>query len=294
MLTFFPEHVTPDETALGNGVAFNPHGHGFAIVADGRIIVERDMNGRELIERFITAREEYPSGPALFHSRLATAGEITVANCHPFRVGGDANTVLAHNGIMPARVQPTKYDPRSDTRILAEDFLAGEPFGPLSTERARRRMQKWITGSNKVVILTVNPRYRRQAYVLHEDEGIWHRGIWYSNDDYRGLPYGHLRWTGTGCGACGAPSDPYSAGRVCGTCCSCLDCYELVDNCTCVVVGDDATYKPGHIVLGQAPQGSGFRRDAAADSIRPIGGPSIPTQFNPDAPMLPTLAEHDR
>ncbi|ALG06342.1 class II glutamine amidotransferase [Kibdelosporangium phytohabitans] len=233
MLTFFPENVMPDAQALINGAVINSDGHGFAIVADGRILVERDMGAQRLIEQFVAVRETYPDGPALFHSRIATAGEITVANCHPFRVGGDVSTVLAHNGTMPARVQPAKDDPRSDTRILAEDFLATEPFGPLGTRRARKRMEKWLSRRNKVVILTVDPRYDHQAYVLHEDAGVWDNGIWYSNKDYQRNLSTYGQWYDDVCPMCEVPPGPDEVDRVCRACGVCLVCYEWEDNCVC-------------------------------------------------------------
>lgn len=233
MLTFFPEYVLPDDEALTNGAAINADGHGFAIVTGRSLVIERDMNGERLIERFTAARRVHPSGPALFHSRTATAGSTGVANCHPFRVGGDAGTILAHNGILPSSVQPARRDKRSDTRIAAEDFLSNEPFGRLSTARARTRMERWLTDSNKVVILTVNPHYRRQAYVLNEHAGIWDSGIWYSNDDYRRPLHGYGQWDNEVCLVCDTYPESDNVDRVCQTCGTCLDCYESADNCVC-------------------------------------------------------------
>ncbi|MGW5105951.1 hypothetical protein [Nocardia sp. NPDC004123] len=42
----------------------------------------------------------------MFHSRFATHGFITNQNCHPFAIGGDERTVMAHNGVLPDIVQP--------------------------------------------------------------------------------------------------------------------------------------------------------------------------------------------
>lgn len=237
MLTFLPEEVMPDEDALANGAAINSDGHGFAIVTGQRLLVERDMTAEKLIERFTVARHAYPEGPALFHSRMATAGDITVANCHPYRVGADTGTVLAHNGILPSYMQPAKRDKRSDTRIAAEDFLPSEPFGPLGTARARTRMERWLTDHNKIVILTVNPRYRRHAYVLNEHAGIWDNGVWYSNDDYRRSPLLDGQrvgaWDDETCLVCGTPPELDNINGVCETCGTCLDCYASAEFCMC-------------------------------------------------------------
>src|SRR5919197_328019 len=135
-----------------------------------------------MIEPSPAPRHAHPHGPALFHSRFGTHGKRTIDNCHPFPIGGDNRTVMAHNGILPAVVQPAKGDPRCDTRIAAEDFLP--LLGPLRARRTRLRLQQWMTPRNKIVILTVDQRFKDRAYILNEEAGIWDGGIWYSNDGY--------------------------------------------------------------------------------------------------------------
>ena len=106
LLTFLPPDVQPDLSALINGAAVNDDGHGFAVVTHGRLLVQHGMHAEAMIAAFAAARRAHPQGPALFHSRLGTHGARTVANCHPFPVGGDDRTVIAHNGVLPAAVQP--------------------------------------------------------------------------------------------------------------------------------------------------------------------------------------------
>ena len=187
LLTFVPAGTMPDTVALTNGATFNDDGHGYAIVdvERTRIITGRGMEADEMIEEFAIMRDMYPDGPAMFHSRFATDGAVNLLNCHPFTVGGDARTVLGHNGVMPLR--PPKFDPRSDTRIVAEDFIP-KAYGSLRRRRARLAFERWLSRHNKVVILTVDRRFRENAFILNESSGTWHKGIWYSNDGY--LPYG--------------------------------------------------------------------------------------------------------
>lgn len=182
LLTYFPATVLPDTTALLNGAQYNTDGHGFAIVTGDQLIVERGMDAHAMIEAFDAARHRHPGGPALFHSRFTTHGRTGLDNCHPFPVGGDARTVVAHNGMLPRAVRPAEGDPRSDTRITAEDFLP--TFGSLRTRRNRTRFERWMTPGNKMVLLTVDRRFTRRAYILNERAGVWDGGIWYSNDDY--------------------------------------------------------------------------------------------------------------
>jgi glutamine amidotransferase len=235
----------PDTTALLAGASLNRDGHGFAIVAGDRLIVQRGLDGEQMVEAFEMLRGQYRDGPALFHSRFATHGERTVDNCHPFPVGGDHRTVIAHNGVLPTTVRPNNKDPRSDTRITAEDFLP--LFGPLRLGRVRRRFERWMTPDNLMVILTVDRRFRRHAYILNEPSGIWDGGIWYSNDGY--LPVPQTRWHTTGqpgwdwpawdeldptagrCAFCHAVIDLTAA--ECPYCGWCPDCGQLPENCLC-------------------------------------------------------------
>ena len=250
LLTFFPAGVLPDTQALLNGAVLNDDGHGFAIATPDRLIVERNLNALALIEAFEAARHQHPGGPALFHSRFGTHGTNALGNCHPFAIGGDTRTVLAHNGVLPSIVRPGKDDHRSDTRITAEDFLP--VFGSLRTKRARTRLERWMTPDNKMVLLTVDRRFKQQAFILNESAGTWEGEIWYSNDGY--LPAAvQARWgpswlwdDGTDwdtqwyemrpelCEHCGTIVDFYQQ-EECHRCGWCFYCEEMSDRCDCYI-----------------------------------------------------------
>lgn len=189
LLIHYPAGIKPDVDALWLGALNNPDGHGFAMVTPHGLHVTRGMDAQYVIDRFLEMRSKFPNGDALFHSRIATAGNVTVWNCHPFRVGGshktgDARTVIAHNGILPRKAQPGKGDHRSDTRKFAEDHLPIGRFGSIRTHGGRRHIERWLGIGSKLVILTVDPRYKRNTYILNERLGHWHGGAWYSNYSY--------------------------------------------------------------------------------------------------------------
>ncbi|MCC3311438.1 class II glutamine amidotransferase [Nocardia africana] len=232
LLTYYPAGAAIDTSALRFGADANPDGHGFAIVADGHIVTGHGMNAHTVIATFARTRAEHPDGPALFHSRYATRGAIDLANCHPFQLGGDARTVLAHNGTLPKRVHPRAYDRRSDTRIAAEDYLPTQPFGPIDTAAGARGLAGWL-GTSKLVILTVDPAYAHSAYMFGERAGLWVGGIWYSNRSY--LPP-ELRWPArrpTVCGYC-LDRDLERTSRHCRTCGWCFGCHHVLSHCTCL------------------------------------------------------------
>ncbi|MFF3228869.1 hypothetical protein ACFYV7_39175 [Nocardia suismassiliense] len=233
LLTYFPPGTAPDLLALSTGAAANPHGHGFAVIAEGEILVGHGMNADRVIDEFRAARAQHPKREALFHSRYATHGVRGLPNCHPFPLGADVRTVLAHNGVLPKRVRPGPFDPRSDTRIAAEEYLPGAPFGSIDTVRGARGLASWL-GSSKLLILTVDPAYDYNAYLFGEDAGHWDNGIWYSNSSYLPVaarwPRRALRYA---CSYCELVKlDP--ATRYCGRCGWCFDCETAFPHCDCL------------------------------------------------------------
>ncbi|MEU3010044.1 class II glutamine amidotransferase [Nocardia asteroides] len=246
ILTFIRPAITPDYDALANGAIANPHGHGWAIHAGSRLIVGHGLDPRETITEFALARTEFPDGPALFHSRFATHGNHTTGNCHPFAIGGDKRSVLAHNGVLPDHVHPLHGDDRSDTRIAAEDFLPRAPFGSLDSWIGRSRFERWL-GHDKAVILTVDPAYKHPAYIFNEQAGHWRDGSWYSNHTYELGRFPHGAYTtftdGLGfedgyCDNCGTDFDNPD-GPHCLYCGYCTECLRTFPRCSCS--GPDVT-----------------------------------------------------
>lgn len=214
MLTFLPPNVLPNTDRLRNGTISNRDGHGWAIVvldADGRgshILTGHSMNADAAIEAFKLTRGQHPQGPALFHSRYTTGGLVDEGNCHPYVVNGDPRTILAHNGVLPYSINQPDKDERSDTRYFADvygmmfypDAIPGESKGQnfnLNSKRGRKRAQKWLGLANKFVILTVDPIFRRNSYILNSDQGVWEDDdCWYSNSGYQEKTYGTSnRWS---------------------------------------------------------------------------------------------------
>jgi len=183
MLCVVPPNVVPSRDKLENSALNNPHGFGYAIAVpkDNRIISFRTMNADECINKFLEERKRYLDGYAIWHARFATHGANTVDNCHPFMVGDDQHTYLAHNGILP--VLSGERDERSDTRIFAEDLLPSiGGVASLDNPQVWNMLEDFTTGS-KVAVLTVNPNAKHQLYLLHEEKGMEDAsGVWWSNN----------------------------------------------------------------------------------------------------------------
>jgi predicted glutamine amidotransferase len=188
LLVVCKPNAIPKREELTEGACSNPHGYGFAMIIDGKIFRYRTMSARKAVGKFIHMRQQYPQGYAIWHARYATHGVKNEDNCHPFQVGDDTDTVLAHNGVLDTFIG--KDDKRSDTRVFAEDTLP--KLGgvcALEDENLYRMIEGWATGS-KIAVLTVNPQAEYQLYLINEKLGHWDdNGVWWSNSSYKRSTY---------------------------------------------------------------------------------------------------------
>lgn len=247
--------VTPRAEHLLNAAAANDDGHGWAIVAGTRILTGRSMDAELAIDDFLAARSRYQDGPATWHSRWATHGDITTANTHPFQVGQDSRTMLVHNGILRGKCLPKTGDPRSDTGKLAGSILPkllkGKSLDHLNITNA---ITDLLVGGSKVAILTANPVYRKSWYLYGESLGAWEDGTWHSNSGHKRAPYvstksawGFDGWDWTpasddrpdgadltyACPMCDSFGHVDPVSNVCWECLSCLDCFAPETDCLC-------------------------------------------------------------
>lgn len=186
LLTFIPDYVTPDMDKFAVAARNNPDGFGFAIHDRHRIVRAHSMNFQEVADKFLEMRKTL-QGPATFHFRWATHGSETIDNCHPFVLGGDRDTVMAHNGILPVKMD--KKDTRSDTKVFAEDYMPNiGGVCALDDADYYKKLEAWAKGS-KLVFLTVNPDAKQDWYILNETDGHWADDMWWSNSSYKPYVY---------------------------------------------------------------------------------------------------------
>ena len=199
MLCVVPKGVIPSREKLENSALNNPHGFGFAIVipSENRIISERSMDADESINRFLKLRNEYPEGYAMWHARYATHGSRNIENCHPFTVGKDKRTYLAHNGILDIDIKAK--DDRSDTRVFAEELLPTiGGVKSLDNDHVWDMICEFASGS-KICILTVDPKAEHQCYIINQDLGREDNdGVWWSNDSCYLTETNYLKPTSAG------------------------------------------------------------------------------------------------
>ena len=183
LLTFIPEYTKVDGNLLACGAENNPDGFGFAIHAGREIIHNSGLNFHQIYDQFESLRNIH-HGPALFHSRITTHGGTTLDNCHPFQIGRDTQTVMAHNGMLPIEAKGGK----SDTRIFAEElFPSWGGAATLNSRKMRKKLSKFASGS-KLVFLSANPDVNEDFTIINEKDGHWEDGVWWSNSSYSWMP----------------------------------------------------------------------------------------------------------
>lgn len=180
LLTFMHAGTTASEESLRCGAENNPDGFGFAIHAGNKIIRSSGLEFDRVYDDFTKARQQH-GGPALFHSRITTHGGTNLGNCHPFQVGKDTGTVVAHNGMLPIK----EDNGRSDTRIFAEElFPSWGGVRTLTSKKMRKKLSKFADGS-KLVFLTTDPEVSDDFIIINEHLGHWVDGVWWSNNSYK-------------------------------------------------------------------------------------------------------------
>jgi len=249
LLVVSSPNATPKKSELETSACNNPHGFGYAVIANGQIITGRGMSAKKMIREFLAVRKQYPNGYAMFHARYATHGVKNEQNCHPFPVGGRTDTYLAHNGVLDIKIN--NGDKRSDTRVFAEDTLPHiGGVAALDDENVEKLVSKWAAGS-KIAILTTDPNAMYDCYIINEDAGHWdNAGNWWSNSTYKKSTYDYSYWDNKSWSdSYDTASDPHEkfACKLCGSvpfedanpyycemCMSCVDCYGIYgDTCLC-------------------------------------------------------------
>jgi glutamine amidotransferase len=241
---------TPSKDELTAGACKNPHGFGFAIDTGGGIISERSMSAKKSISRFLELREQYPNGYAMWHARYATHGVKNELNCHPFKIAGEHDTYLAHNGMLDIVIP--KDDKRSDTRILAEELLPRlGGVSALDDDYVYDMIGSWARGS-KIAVMTNDPSAQYKIYIINESAGSWDdNGVWWSNNSHKPTPTittytdepsvydivvsdGHSAYDEKfACPNCESLIDLWESELYCLICECCFDCSAQFLDCLC-------------------------------------------------------------
>jgi predicted glutamine amidotransferase len=177
-----PKNTHLDKETAERAWKKNPDGGGFAFINDdNEIELKKFMAFGEFWSAFEQARSTFTKRDFLVHFRIATHGDVNLANVHPFWVHGgqdNYNTVMAHNGII--HTMPDYKDGRSDTRVFVDEVLTALPAWWLDHEHLPAMVEDYV-GWSKLAFLTVEPTLQENVYILNKKSGVEHEGMWFSN-----------------------------------------------------------------------------------------------------------------
>ena len=172
-----PNQRLPDEW-LANSFNSNPDGGGIAYIQDGQVKIHKGlMEYDKFYEAYDAVQQRAGHNHMLVHCRIATAGPVNQANCHPFRIKEGA---LIHNGHLWS---PDNKE-MSDTREFASIF-----YNILDYDSLSRSIEEFdfadVIGNDRMAMLYDDGRVLRAGHWQEEDVG------WFSNGGYK---YGLTRW----------------------------------------------------------------------------------------------------
>ena len=184
IIAMIPAGKQINKNTLENMTNNNPDGSGIAWIQDNKIKTYKTMDNNKFINKALEVQSKFcKESDILIHCRIATSGKTDLDNCHPFKISKD--TVFAHNGILNCVEATNKV---SDTRMFNKALLKQLKPEFLDNVTTRKLIGE-IIRSDKLAFLTVNPKLKRNSYIINRDLGEKENRVWFSNDSYKEKTY---------------------------------------------------------------------------------------------------------
>ena len=184
IIAMIPAGKQINKNTLENMTNNNPDGSGIAWIQDNKIKTYKTMDNNKFINKALEVQSKFcKDSDILIHCRIATSGKTDLDNCHPFKISND--TVFAHNGILNCVEATNKV---SDTRMFNKALLKQLKPEFLDNVTTRKLIGE-IIRSDILAFLTVNPKLKRNSYIINRDLGEKENRVWFSNDSYKEKTY---------------------------------------------------------------------------------------------------------
>jgi len=165
----------------------NPDGAGL-MYSDGKnLIIDKGFFSFKSFwkeYRSIMQGDKKKSGIVL-HFRVATHGNISKRNCHPFQV--NENLGFVHNGMIDIKME--KGSTMSDTAVFNELILKKLPGNWMNNDSIIELISGYI-GQSKLIFMDSTG----SVLIINKSLGEWKDGIWYSNTTYKGVVVRRQLW----------------------------------------------------------------------------------------------------
>lgn len=185
---FLPKYKEVTMETLINCYESNSDGFGFSYFDDNGNLVIRKFIGQDNImlgiEEFLLTREHFIKKCMMAHFRIASHGRISKKTCHPFKINNDM--VFCHNGILSDFTNQLSLDSKiSDTMLFNRKVFQKLPADFMRYPVYKKMLEETIGQFNKMIIMNKDGNH----WILNEDVGEWHEGVWFSNDSYKPFDY---------------------------------------------------------------------------------------------------------
>ena len=177
----------PSEKTLQNMFRRNPHGAGYMVARDGKVIIHKGFMDFGSLLNAVRGEHFTAADSVVYHFRISTQAGISPEMTHPFPLSNQPHRMnaldltcrcgIAHNGIIRLTTDPTntRY---SDTAMFITDYLA-----ELIRKSADLRNQALLDyvfrlAKSKFAIMDAS------GYVATIGEFISDHGLLFSNESY--------------------------------------------------------------------------------------------------------------
>ena len=160
----------PEISVISAAMAANPDGFGLAISDGKRLKIYHSMDKGQMLKIYASKVSE--NSAAVFHARIATAGSVSVKNCHGFPVRGLGEAcAFFHNGVLSINAREDMTDSETFLHDIYEPAAAlGEVYG----ERAINA----VIGSSKFAFIHASGRIRTYGH-FHEVNGVQFSNLYF-------------------------------------------------------------------------------------------------------------------
>lgn len=181
IIAYKPKKATITKRMLRNCWDNNPDGGGYMFSHNGKLIIKKGFFAFRRFYQSYRKDERRYDGNFVLHFRIATHGKISKTNTHPFYV--NKNLGFAHNGILHC-VDVPKDSIKSDTMIFIKQVLQKYPDGFLNEQCYHISLEGIAKAESSKFIFLDD---RDIVQIINEKAGVWHNGIWFSNDGYKDI-----------------------------------------------------------------------------------------------------------
>jgi len=171
-----PKGTTLTEKEFDNCWENNPDGGGYCYIGEGGILVVKKSlaydDFKKMYARDYERRKDY--SPFLLHFRIKSVGEVSLDNCHPFKI--NPKLAMIHNGTI-SKVKPENN--QSDTAHFAE-MLGLLPHNFLNNTTIVQMIGDYIGMNNKLAFLDSAGAFS----IFNKVGGVTDKERWFSNNSF--------------------------------------------------------------------------------------------------------------